>query len=301
MSTASGFMNQFDDKGTFRPGDGEVDAVFLTPTGKPYPGKLHFKSGLCVRAEMQGGSPWAYPDDSPLTIQFTLDLGEQRPHVIDLDQGRIVRHFQAPPRPSKGEFLANLRRARNLYVHGRNGMGGITENGPASAERQARSAIWLTPKSVESFNIADFPELGSERQAKLEAAVQDFLTAVNQVPASQSVTPDQYETASTALQKLLEILSDHLPMHDEAKKVEAALQGVSFPPWLVNWDYEIGEDQQGEPAVRLYAFAEEGWPRIDMVRFTIQVVPTIRRALKAEGVDRWPYVHLSSVATHKAG
>lgn len=38
MSTVGGFMSQFDDKGAFRAGAGEVKVVFSTPTGKPYPG-----------------------------------------------------------------------------------------------------------------------------------------------------------------------------------------------------------------------------------------------------------------------
>ena len=55
MSTADDFRAKFDAEGRFRDRDGEVPVVFATRSGGRFPGKLRFKNGLCVRAEMERG------------------------------------------------------------------------------------------------------------------------------------------------------------------------------------------------------------------------------------------------------
>ena len=72
--------------------------------------------------------------------------------------------------------------------------------------RLARSAIWLTPKSVKEFSAADFAELGPERQRDLEAAAQGFLQVAKHVPADQPATVEQYSKGATEFRKLVEIL-----------------------------------------------------------------------------------------------
>ncbi len=89
-----------------------------------------------------------------------------------------------------------------------------------------------------------------------------------------------------AFLKILELLQTYLPMPDEAKKVEKALRGVTFPPWLVNWDYELDSDEEGGPAVWVNVFAEEGASRSEFGRFALQIIPKIRQALLTEGVNR---------------
>jgi hypothetical protein len=116
------------------------------------------------------------------------------------------------------------------------------------AGKRARAAIWLTPKSVNGFNSADFPELGLDRQAELQTAVQNFLAVGRQVPANQATTPEQKE---------------------------------------------------GDPAVWVNVFAEEGAPRSEFGRFASQIIPKIRQALSTEGVNRWPYVRLRTATEHK--
>ncbi len=149
------------------------------------------------------------------------------------------------------------------------------------------------------FNAADFPELGLDRQAELQTAVQNFLEVARQVPANQAATPEQYGNATVAFLKILEILQPYLPMPDEARKVEKALRGVTFPPWVVNWDYELGSDEEGGPAVWVNVFAGDGAPRSDFGRFASQIIPKIRQALSTEGINRWPYVRLRTAAEHK--
>src|SRR5271157_1327901 len=161
MSAAEGFMSKFDEEGRFRDRDGVLDVVIMTSGGNRYPGKLHFHNGLCIRAEMEGGSPWAFPDNSPLDqIRFVLYFEGETPRVIHLDQGRIVHQNQVPERPTKKDFLTNLRVARNLFFHPqRVEADSATVDIGVITDAVARAAIWLTPKSVAGYNAADFPEL----------------------------------------------------------------------------------------------------------------------------------------------
>ena len=55
MAKAAEFLSNFDEAGRFLQGAGVVDVVFTTAASSRYPGKLHFKDGLCIRAEMEGG------------------------------------------------------------------------------------------------------------------------------------------------------------------------------------------------------------------------------------------------------
>ena len=169
MSAAKGFMRKFDEEGRFRDRDGVLDVVIMTSVGNRYPGKLHFNNGLCIRAEMEGGSPWAFPDNSPLDqIRFVLYFEGETPCAIYVDQGRIVHQNQVPERPTKQDFLTNLRVARNLFFHPqRVEADSATVDIGDVTDAVARAAIWLTPKSVAGYNAADFPELGLDRQDDL--------------------------------------------------------------------------------------------------------------------------------------
>jgi hypothetical protein len=50
-----------------------------------------------------------------------------------------------------------------------------------------------------------------------------------------------------AFARMLAILQPYLPTPREGEQVEEALKGVDFPPWVVNWDYELGSDEDGLP------------------------------------------------------
>ena len=77
MSAVDDFKCKFDEEGRFRESDGTLNVVFATKGGGRFPGKLHFKGGLCVRAEMEGGGDWGLPDNSPIhDIRFLLDFDD---------------------------------------------------------------------------------------------------------------------------------------------------------------------------------------------------------------------------------
>jgi hypothetical protein len=300
MSAADDFLNLFDEQGRYKNSDGEVEVVFLTKSGSKYPGKLQFKGGLLARAEMVGASPWAYPDGSPLDgLKLLLHFQGEKPRAVFVEQGRVVHNFELPDRASKEQFLANLRVARNLFVHSRVEADTPTIDTASISDALTRSALWLTPKSVEGFDAADFPELKTDRQAELLKAVQAFEAVASQVPADKPPTKEQYGNAATAFIAILSILSPYLPTPEESKKVERALRNVAFPPWVVNWDYELGSSEEGDAAVWVNVFAEGNVARSDYGRFGSQIIPKIRQALAAEGVRRWPYVRLRTATEYK--
>ena len=152
---------------------------------------------------------------------------------------------------------------------------------------------------MEGFNAADFPELKADRQAELLNAVQTFKAVASQVPADKPPTKEQYGNAAIAFIAILNILSPYLPTPEESKKVEKALRNVPFPPWVVNWDYELGSSEEGDAAVWVNVFAEGNVARSDYGRFGSQIIPIIRQALEAEGVRRWPYVRLRTATEYK--
>jgi hypothetical protein len=202
---------------------------------------------------------------------------------------------------AKQEFLENFRIARNLFVHPRVEADSQHIDTGAIAQVLARAAIWLTPKSVKGFDAADFPELGPDRQRELQDAYQAFLAVAKEVPPAEPATGEQYRNAEIALTKMLRILEPYLPTPDEGRKVAQALKSIEFPPWVVNWDYELGSDEEGGAAVWINLFADRklASPQ-DFGRLASQLTHRIRAALSANGVARWPYIRVRTTAEHKS-
>ena len=95
MSAADFFLSLFDEQGRYKNGDGEVPVTFSTKSGAQYSGKLRFKGGLLVSAEMDGASRWGYPDESPLDgLKFLLHFHADKPRAVFVEQGRVVHNFE---------------------------------------------------------------------------------------------------------------------------------------------------------------------------------------------------------------
>lgn len=302
--TAAEFIQRFDEEGRYRTGTGREDVVFVSRGRRRHRGRLHFRGGLCVRAEMEGGGDWSYPDESPLNaIRFLLQFDEDQPLATAVAQGRMVFGQSRAGEASKKEFLVNFRVARNLFAHPQVVMasGG---GDPAAVERKlVRSALWLTPKSVAGFNAEDFRELGPDRRRELDAAVQAFREVAGQVPANAPATEEQFHKGAGAFTRLLEILAPYVPVADEARKVEAALAAVNkeLAEWVLNWDYELGSDADGLPAVWVDVFADErGSPLSQLGGYVAGWTAKMRESLMAAGIDRWPYVRVRTGREHKA-
>jgi hypothetical protein len=202
---------------------------------------------------------------------------------------------------AKQDFLANLRIARNLFAHPHVETDSPGLNAPRIADILARAAIWLTPKSVNGFDPNDFTELGPIRLAELEAAIREFSDVARQVPPTAPATDVQLRTASSAFARILTILEPYVPIPQEREAVERALESLSFPAWVVNWDCELGTDADGLPCIYFNVFVDEqGIPRQQIARGASELTEKIRRALSTVEVRRWPYVRVRTAAEHKA-
>ncbi len=202
---------------------------------------------------------------------------------------------------AKQEFLSNFRIARNLFIHPRVEADSRQVNQQAATQTLARAAIWLTPKSVAGFNPGDFPELGPDRQKELHGAVREFLEVAKEVPANKPATTEQYANAALAFEKTLEILEPYLAAPEEGRLVAKCLRNVEFPAWVLNWDYELGSDDEGTPAIWVNIFADESSasPR-EFGRLAAQMTHKIRQALSKGGVHRWPYIRFRTAVEHKS-
>jgi hypothetical protein len=303
MSAVDDFRSKFDEEGRFRSSDGTLNVVFATKGGSRFPGKLHFRSGLCVRAEMEGGGDWSHPDNSPIHgIRFLLDFGDEGLHGATIDQGRVIQLDEAKSPLAKRDFQANLRIARNLFGHPKVDADSAGIDTAAIADRLVSAALWLTPRAVSGFREADFPELGPNRQAELSAAVRDFLAVATQVPPDKPATKEQYRDASVAFAKILELLRVYLPVPDEAKQVEVALRSVEFPSWVLNWNYELASDSDGAAAVWVDVFADEQvLPKAQLGRTASELASKVREALESHQIHRWPYIRLRTALEYKVG
>ncbi len=201
---------------------------------------------------------------------------------------------------SRQDFFDNFKVARGLFAHPR-----VPTDSPATDPKQAeemiaRSAIWLTPKSVQGFDANDFSALGPERQRELQAAVEDFLAIANQVPPTKPPTPQQLDAARIAFGKIRSILNVYIGTPEEGDQIDAMLQNMVYPPWVANWDYKLDNDYYDNPAVRINFYVDEtSAPRKELGRFALQMNRKILDALLDAGSKRWPYVRVGTALDHK--
>jgi hypothetical protein len=202
---------------------------------------------------------------------------------------------------AKQEFLRYLRVARSLFAHQRVQADSPLANTEAAEAMINRADIWLTPKSVQGFDVGDFPELGPNRQRELQTAVREFLDIATRVPPKEPATLEQVRNARVPFERILEILAPYLPTPQEEQQIEAALGPIIFPAWVESWYPEFGSDESGGAAVWINVYVyERTVPRNEVGRFASHLTAQIQQALAAEGSDRWPYVRVRTVAEHKS-
>jgi len=135
----------------------------------------------------------------------------------------------------------------------------------------------------------------------LQDAYQAFSAVAKDVPPDEPATQEQYGNAKIAFAKMLEILQPYLATPEEGRKVAQTLKGIDLPLWVVNWDYELGSNEEGGAAVWINLFADRklASPQ-EFGRLASQLTQRIRQGLLANGVARWPYVRVRTTAEHKA-
>jgi hypothetical protein len=104
---------------------------------------------------------------------------------------------------AREEFIDNLRRAHQLFAP-------IKMSWPAGRTTYFSGDPWLTPKSVEGFEPADFADWPKEEREELKREVAAFLAIAHEVPPDQPATKAQSKQARKHLERAMRLVRDRL-------------------------------------------------------------------------------------------
>jgi hypothetical protein len=201
---------------------------------------------------------------------------------------------------AKLEFLKNLRRARNLFVH-RVEVDSPTLDADAIARSLATSVLWLTPSAIEGFDPDDFQEMSVDEREALAGAVDRFRQIAASVPNDQPATDTQIAEGTAAFREILQLLSRYIELDRESAEIRRIVMSLKFPTGVLTWEFEIGADSTGDPALWLWiivddAVADDG----EFPRFSADIQDRIRRALRERRIERWPYIRFRTASEQRA-
>jgi len=201
---------------------------------------------------------------------------------------------------AKQDFLMSLRTARNLFAH--RVQTDHPSLDPQKLEGQlSRAAIWLTPSAVKGFDIREFQELPPELRTELKDSVEQFVRVANDVRPNEPATNEQISEGMSAFRRMIELLQPYLPTQGELEQVRDALESVQFPEFVLSWDFELGEDSTGDPAVWVWVIVrDDAADRPDFTKVSTGVEWKIREAFVAKGLGRWPFVRFRTASEQRA-
>jgi hypothetical protein len=104
------------------------------------------------------------------------------------------------------------------------------------------------------------------------------------------------------LLRIIDILGPYLPTGAESEKVKQALEHARLPEKLVlNWDFRLGADSTGEPAIWVWVFVD---PDVaageDFNTLASDVQRRVRDSLAEAGIARWAYVRFRTASEQRA-
>jgi hypothetical protein len=145
---------------------------------------------------------------------------------------------------AREEFIDNLRLADQLFAPS-------PTNWPGGKTTYFAGDPWLTPKSVEGFEPADFADWPREEREELEREVAAFLAIAREVPPDQPATKAQSKQARKHLERVMKIVRDRLlPQWLEA--LEGMLQEATAAAKSKGWYVEKDEEQIEESLLGKY-------------------------------------------------
>ena len=150
---------------------------------------------------------------------------------------------------------------------------------------------WLTPASVDGLTDADFVTLPTVQRRELFRCANEFRVIADATP---HVDVAQKQAAEAALKKVWELLRPYRTKESKAigDVLWAAWQDERMQDWVPTFDYQLGEDWSGDPAVRVWLILDDGVDtlaaktRESVSRFELLV----RARLQDAEIDRYPFV-----------
>jgi hypothetical protein len=111
---------------------------------------------------------------------------------------------------AREEFLENLRTAIRL-----DGTHTVPIDSPpldpdALANKVYRADIWLTPRTVEGFDLREFRGLMPGQRGELEHAVAEFRAVASRVSTKRPAKAEEIDKARVALQQIVEVVRSQL-------------------------------------------------------------------------------------------
>jgi hypothetical protein len=149
--------------------------------------------------------------------------------------------------------------------------------------------IWLTPAAVKGFSKEDFVSLPPDERDRLAEAVDQFRAVARQVGPHGPATAQQVNDALPQFLTILETLRPYIA-DPEAIEVRRAIWQAcwTYRDWILSFDFQLGEDSAGEPAVRVWLIIDKG---VDVLSRKVQldlrkVRDDIRAKLREAGIRR---------------
>jgi hypothetical protein len=173
---------------------------------------------------------------------------------------------------------------------------------PEGLERGlANATIWLTPKSVEGFDPADFSDLPSTERNTLVEEIEQFVAAAEDVPSHQPARADQVERALPHFRDIVSFVQR--TMREEwvqsANRLLDEAQGwAQARDWPIRrYPKRIAEDLLGTYTLDKLVFAAEGSqlvlnpvgrfaPRTEGI-FDLAVLPVYESMMVVRQRGRW--------------
>lgn len=153
------------------------------------------------------------------------------------------------------------------------------------------SSDWLTPATVHGLTDADFVTLPRAQREELFRRADQFRLIAEAAPNMDAA---QTADARAALAAIWEILRPYR-VPPESKTIREVLwrawEDEQARSWIPTFDYYLGNDWSGDPAVWVWFILEDGVDRSAAAPREVlrRLTSLIHARLQEVGIDRWPY------------
>jgi hypothetical protein len=194
------------------------------------------------------------------------------------------------------EFMQNIQTARNVVFPLLQGAGTLQlpDRDKLDYARLKRSApLWLSPRTVASYDPDDFKSFSEADRDQITAAVRHF-RSVAEAAAGRVPTDNEVNSGLAFLMSFVGLL-DHFSLDPEGKALLLALHQskATFPDFVLGIDYTLGTDATGDPGIWIWVIVpDEVDPDSGEFRQFVSWFPkAVRSALAQIKSERLPYIH----------
>lgn len=165
---------------------------------------------------------------------------------------------------------------------------------------QKYAALWLTPRTVEDFDTSGFYDLSAEQKEALRSDVDQFRALAEQVATAGAATPVQAAAGLQLFRAMYRVLG---PFRFDRQDIRVARllgemrRAGEFPPFVVGYEFELGDDHTGDPAVWVWLIVtDESEDQQQVYEWFRPLRAKIADRLDADGIDRLVYLYYRTVS-----